>query len=668
MKNKIKLIILFIFACKITFAQQTETQKAKHPKFNSKEINKALKLAFEKSLNLETSGQQSVKHNPQPTSNTFATLQKMEEIKQLDFSRLAHRVVGAKVLDTVYVGDVPNDTLRIAGTYAHTGPIFVFNDGVLIINNSNFTNDGDIFVFGHGKLFADTVAFTFPQQYFYQRSIVAVQHGNIDFNYCSIYDSGMQHNLVMGDSAVVNYTSIHNYDWTTAGLFGSPTFNIHGCNLGGEYILSGNGHATFNNVDSLLLWHQFPNTAVVNYAFPNGNAVYNYNFNNTIPGISGLNYTVNADSCYNVWWAMMPVNGSDITISNSTLRVIGAWFEHGDSTHVIGVYNNSNYTNFVMPVTDRNLHLINSSVQTWSLYAFDSSKVLISNSTIGEIGTQQRAAIVTDQILLDGSGGYFWATDTSSVIASNSTSYSTVRSEKYGIFIMGYGTMPFTGPTSIANSISVSVQSNIAADPVAYDNANVWLENIAGPATAHADSIVLVTGSAWIDQGPQGGWMFFNSYSLSYQLMGNTSWTYIVTDSTSEIRNNILANWNTNGLAAGTYVLRLVVKSTSLDTVEDFKAITVLPAVTVSINENISDNIQIRTYPNPVSEKINIEIEHANNESLKANIYNVLGEKIFSTCLKSNRESIDLYQLQPGMYFIEAVSNEKRNSIRFVKK
>src|SRR5579872_3634957 len=102
---------------------------------------------------------------------------KMEEVKKMNWDAFQSIHQGAMSLDTVYVGIKAHDTLRITGNYSHTGPIFVFNDGVLIIKNANVTNYGDVFVFGHGMLIADSSSLTFPQDYFYQRSLLVVQHG-----------------------------------------------------------------------------------------------------------------------------------------------------------------------------------------------------------------------------------------------------------------------------------------------------------------------------------------------------------------------------------------------------------------------------------------------------------------------------------------------------------
>jgi hypothetical protein len=667
MKKHLLLFVLIIFSGKIIVAQHVQTNSVTHAQFNATEINKKLKEDFNKPHYLNSTTLKKRMDINSYSHSTSAVIKKMEEVKKMNFNKLSHPGSAAKVLDTVYVGLVPHDTLRITGSYIHTGPIFVVNDGVLIIHNAVVNNAGDLVVFGSGRVLADSSAITFPQTYFYQRSVIAVQHGYISFKNCSFSYSGMSHSLVMGDSATIVMNVVHNYDWTTAGLYGSPTINIRGSNLGGEYILSDNGHATFNHVDTLLLWHQFPNLSVVNYAFPNGDTVYNYNFNNTVSGISGINYNVSADSCYQVWWAMMPVNGSDITVSNSTIRAIGAWFQRGDTATVTGLYDDSTYINFVAPLTDRNLHLINCHVQTWSLYVFDSSKININHCTLGEVGTEQHANIQAQHFLLDGSGGYFWATDTSGIISDFSTVYSTVRSEKNGIFVLAYSNMPFNGPTSIGNSLVVSVQNTIALDPVPYDASVAWMENISQPNTVHADSLIPVIGSAWIDHGPSGGWMNFLNYTLSYQLQGSVGWTYIVSDSTTEIRNNLLGKWNTAGLAAGTYILRLVVKSNLLDTVEDFKAVTLLPGITLSIKNQEEDNLILNCYPNPAADQITVASSNAKYPLSSIKIYNVLGEMVYQSMNKLSNVIVDIHDFKKGIYFIETIANEKKFTTKFVK-
>lgn len=589
----------------------------------------------------------------------------MDEVRKTNWNSYKHPAGSTRSTDTVYVGTVPHDTLVISGPYNHNGPIFVFNDGVLVFYNATSVNYGDIIVFEHGSVLGLNSSLTFPQTYFYQRSLLVVQHGLAYFNNCSFNYSGMQHSLVVGDSGSVGMENVHQADWTTAGLYGDATLQIHGLNLGGEYILADSSHAVFSNVDTLLLWHKIPNTAVINYAFPQGDTVMNYLFDNSVSGVSGIGYHVYADSCHNVWWAMMPVNGSDVTISSSNIRAIGNWFQHSDTVTVNGIFNNTFYPNTLIPLSDRNMHLMNTFVQTWNMYTFDSSQVSIINSTLGEVGTEQKSQVLAQQCLLDGSGGYFWSSDTSLIYASGVTVYSTARSERNGIFVLSYSDVPFSTPTSIGTSLMVSVQNTLAADPVPYDGSIMWMENIDRPgATVHADSLIPVTGSAWIDQGPMGSWMNFGSYGLSYRLQSDTAWIPFVTDSAMEIRHNTLGVWNTGGLSPGSYYLRLLVKNDLTDSIEDIKAVTVVPGITTGVTEE--NRLHAALYPNPATDRLMLYLPEATADADFC-IYNIRGEVQLASAVKEQQATIDISGLAAGLYMIRIRSGSKTAQQRFIK-
>jgi hypothetical protein len=662
-------ILFFIILC---FAEIVKGQNSiynGHPVFQQQTVNEMLQSA---SQNTESYSLPSVSKIKKQESGAFNLLKNnfgLYSPPQINLSSQKSQSV-----DTVIVGAMITDTLYITGTYSCTGPVYILNNGVLIFQNANATIYGDMIVFGNGKILADSSTLFFPQTYFYQRSLIAAQHGYARFNNCTFNYSGMSHNLVAVDSSVVEMNNVYNNDWTTAGTFGSPTITINGTNLAGEYILSGNAHVSFNNANTLLLWHQFPASAVINFSFPPGDTLYSYQFNNTITGINGINYNVQVDTSYNVWWGMMPVNGSDVTISNSQLRTIGAWFTNGDSVNVSGLIDNSAYTNFTAPLADRNLHLINSSVQTWSLYVFDSSYIGITSCIVGEVGCQYRARAIGQSFLLDGSGGYFWATDTSFIVASNTLVTSTVRSERNGIFVFGYGSVANGTASAIGNSIMIVVQSSLPQDPIAYDGAAAWFANIVQPSSAFVNSIVAVTGSAWIDQGPLGSWMDFGSYSLYFNIVGSSVWNALVIDSLNEIHsNNNLTLWNTTGLTAGSYQLHLILKNNLGDSVEAVKQVNLLPSA-LSLTNIVPENISVIVYPSPATDNIVFEIGLPNDAEVNLELYDYSLRKV-ETILneKLNKGthivSLNSNNLSPGIYFYKITAGDfvKSGKIEIVK-
>ncbi len=643
MRKLLLLSSLFFILQSICFAQT----------FPQDQINTILQSGFERHSLFNPNQVPAVNTN---SSHLTPVLAQMDELKRgHNPTHIHNSYPQPQNNDTLIVGLVPNDTLRITGNWTHTGPIYVFNTGVLIFHNATVIDTGDVYVFGNGKWIADSSSFFFPQKYFYERSFLVVENGTAHFGNCSLNYSGMSHGLTVAGHGTLDWENVHQNDWTTCGLSGHANLNIHKCNLSGEYILSDTATANFIHADTIILWHQLPSGALINYSFPNPNPVYNYVFDNATPGVAGLNYHVHVDSCSNVSWALMPVNGSDVTISNSTIRLIGAWFMNGDIATAHGIFNNSNYANTVIPLADRNLHLINTTVQTWSMYVFDSSQVTMDSCQFGEVGTQQRANVFAGNVLLDGTGGYFWATDSSFTSATNSICYSTCRSEKKAFFVLGYSWLPFSPPTAIHNSNLICVQNNLVSDPVPYDGSVAWLANIESPDTSGVNALVAINGSAWINQGPLGNPIDFGSYSLYWQnpVVSNT-WYPIVVDSLIEISHGLLGNWNTTGFTTGTYLLKIVLKSNFNDSVEGLKVVTLLQNP-FSVNE-ISIMNAISFYPNPFStETILKSNKILDNASLI--IFNAFGQVVKRMDGITGKEIIiQRGDLSAGIYFVQLIS------------
>jgi hypothetical protein len=637
------LLFIFCFSVNVSLAQEHF--------FPQLEINKVLSKAHYNA----SPHKPNKASNSNKTQDAFQCIKKMEQLKKTNWSKLI-ATDASRAIDTLYVGAGIDDTLIITGTYNHQGPIFVFNQGVLIIHNASVVNEGDIYVFGNGQLICDSSNLTFPQQYFYQRSFVAVQNALVYFKDVNFNYSGLQHNLVVGDSANMAMEHVHQNDWTTAGMYGGGSLYVDGMNLGGEYILTDSSTSVFKHVDTLLLWHKFPQNAVIDHSFPQGDTVYNYYFSNVIPNIAGVDYVNFTDSCHTVWWGIMPVNGSDVTLQNSNIRVAGPWFQYGDSLSVSGIENNTFYPNTLIPLVDRTLNMLNTYVQTWSFYVFDSSYVAIDNCTLGEVGTQQTANVVAQDILLDGSGGYFWATDTSFTYALNSTCYSTVRSERNGIFLLAYSDMPFAGPTATVSSLVISAQNTTAIDPIAYDGALAWNQKIESLNNVHVDAMVPIVGSAWIQQGPNGSWMDFQSHSLHYQIQGNSNWTAIVVDSALAVSDDTLAFWNTIGLQVGDYLLKQTVKNNLGDSIESFVSVQLLPSVV-----NIQDAYNIKSsslFPNPTMNNSNLSFELLDAAVYKSYITDLTGKHVLDICSSQmfkpgkNNININVNGLSQGMYFL----------------
>jgi hypothetical protein len=85
---------------------------------------------------------------------------------------------------------------------------------------------------------------------------------------------------------------------------------------------------------------------------------------------------------------------------------------------------------------------------------------------------------------------------------------------------------------------------------------------------------------------------------------------------------------------------------------------------TLSVNENEYQNYDIAIYPNPSSSNINI-ISAFTLGTIE--IYNLMGQKVFTQNESSNQVLINVSHLPSGNYLLKCYSNAKTSTSRFVK-
>src|SRR6185312_12987572 len=73
--------------------------------------------------------------------SVLSVLKQINEVKKLG-KQNPNQVNWAQSHDSIFVGVVPHDTLRITGNWHHNGPILVLNDGVLIFKNASVIDSG----------------------------------------------------------------------------------------------------------------------------------------------------------------------------------------------------------------------------------------------------------------------------------------------------------------------------------------------------------------------------------------------------------------------------------------------------------------------------------------------------------------------------------------------
>lgn len=521
------------------------------------------------------------------------------EISQSLISALKEIEAGkqkAPVPGDLIIGDIPGEEQIISGNWDFTGDIYVIGDGKLRFSNATAVIIGNIYGMGNSLIEIDHSDLSFPQYYFYQRLWLISENCEMFLRHSKVNFGGMVHNMVIAGNARFVVKDAENPDFTTSVVSNHAIVDIDSIDVAGEFVITDQAQLSFTHASNLLLWHHFPQGAIVNHHFPEGDSLLHYEFSSATPGISGINYSILVDSSTQVMWGLMPEQGTNVNISDSRLRTVGVWFRGIDTSQVSGLVNYSSYNDFTAAFSDRHLHFTNCSLQTWSLYLFDSVTVLLSGSIVGEVGLMGHSHFEGQNYWVDGSGGYIFANDTATLVSGFANHTCNVRSEDDAIMIIGQSSQSIGKCAALGESLMMILQSDINGDPLLYDSSGIWLAYIDDPANAYTDTLVDITGSSWIDNSINSSWPRFSGFLLEYQAENATTWNTLDTIQ-SEKRKELLFSWNTSGLTPGAYLIRMRLFDDSHDTVSVFRRIILLPRI-LGIDDTPTNSPGI--FPNPV--------------------------------------------------------------------
>jgi len=585
-----------------------------------------------------------------PNSSPAEWMNKNQKFSKTNFQFPEKNIIMG---DTLYITD---DTL-ITGNWSFNGTLIAVDTGKILIQNATVLLLGDMIVFGNdARIDINNSTINMPQQYFYQRAMIAAGSGILNIENSTLNFNGLAHNMSIADNGSVIMKDVTTTGFRTCGLSGTGSLFIDGINQAGEFVITGSSNVQIKNAETVLLWHQFPAGSVINHSFPDGDTLINYDFSNTTPGVSGIDYNIEIDSCTDVMWGLMPEPNTDITISNSLLRTIGLWFTGSDSLDVSGLVNQTTYGNQLMNISDRSLTLQACSVRTWSIYTFDTVKVNVQSCIVGEIGTFGYSQLMTNTTMIDGSGGYFFAGDHSICIGGYTTCSSSVRSQQNGIMLYANSNVLYGALEAQGTSVLIVTQSTIPQDPVYRDNGCAWLVNIDGPYEAYYGQPYSLNGSAWIDKDPASPLMDFGSYQIFYSTDMGITWIAAGPEQNMEKRHEWLGDFNTALLPSeGSYLIKVTLKDnqTTPVAIDAVVALNVLPAY-LSISEQ-DDNI--RVYPNPATDAVYIDTENSTIHRVRLMTPN--GQMVMEqTNINEQQVQLNISDVQPGSYFLEIIGEQ----------
>ena len=86
----------------------------------------------------------------------------------------------------------------------------------------------------------------------------------------------------------------------------------------------------------------------------------------------------------------------------------------------------------------------------------------------------------------------------------------------------------------------------------------------------------------------------------------------------------------------------------------------------LSMKDSEGNNLDIKIFPNPISNILNIAVPSNDNES-KGIFYNILGKKVLEIDLDKNKSQLDLSFLSSGLYLLKIESQTFSQTFKIVK-
>lgn len=464
----------------------------------------------------------------------------------------------------------PYEEVTITGDFFLDGNIYLINHGILNLIDANFTLRGDIIVVDSTQFHVERSDLNILAEYLYQYIIIGLDNSTITFDSTEISVNGLSWNATFSDNSYLSINDTYFYDGITASLGGNAEVDILRSNPF-EWVIFENAIMTVSQSGPHIFWFEFPDTSQADFSFPDGEYVTNFTISVDDDNIDGIGYNVSIDSTSDVWWGLILQAGSDVTIRDSFLRTTGIMAMEGDSLAITGIVNDQYYTDFTAPLSDRNFHLINTSLGSWNVYPWGVGKLLLDQTIIGELGSYGNTETQVQYSIVDGSGGYVFTGRTSFTLFYLSSILSHVIANDHSVQLH-YFSSSLLG-NLIATDASLLVLANTVSQqlPVARDTSVILELAIQSPGNPTVDQLLPIIGTAVVSSGPFIP-IDLESYRLDYGIGDDPeNWIQIGSIHQEEVRQDVLEIWNTFGLETGQYNLKLTLYLSEEDSLETYQ-------------------------------------------------------------------------------------------------
>lgn len=482
-------------------------------------------------------------------------------------------IIGDNPVDEVFVIDTKTEfyhssgimvtgrgTLIVKGTLYQNGHVYITENGTFHVDGGAFHIGGydtNVYVDENGScIFSDGVLH-YVQEYVSQHNLAGGDNGHFEFVNSEVNcDGSIEFIHLVGNAS---YTAIDTVfaDWTTWYLHDHTTLSLENVNYAGDIVLYDSPTLKLVNTDFVMPWLYFGEGAVIDYTFSGlkGSAI----IDNTVPGISGISWSLTMENCSHVAWGVNPYPGSDVTIRDSQLTMVLFRFAGEGEFDLYGIMkNDSYYKDEVIPVTDRMFRLINTSVKWWKVDVIDNFQLHADSIVFSEMVLKGSCKAYITHSICEGQTIHLGAQDNSFVYFEQGEIWSYVSVWGNAVMVLQDSLVDWqkgefiyqTCNIAHGNSRLYCLNCVMRSNPQAVDSALVMVESLNSADEGKIGEKIVIYGSAWIDTGPDSG-ITFAGYNLAWTNNGS-DWT-LITESANPVQDGILGEWDTSGLTEGEY-------------------------------------------------------------------------------------------------------------------
>jgi hypothetical protein len=459
-------------------------------------------------------------------------------------------------------------TLIVEGTLYQNGHVYITENGTFHVDGGALHIDGydtNVYVDENGSCIFSDGLLHYVQEYVSQHNLGGGDNGHFKFVNSEVNcDGSIEFIHLVGNAS---YTAINTVfaDWTTWYLHDHTALSLENVNYAGDIVVYDSPTLTFVNTDFVMPWLYFGEGAVIDYTFSGSKGTTTTTIDNTVPGISGIGWSLTMENCSHVAWGVNPYPGSDVTIRDSQLTMVLFRFAGEGEFDLYGIMkNDSYYTNETISVTDRMFQLINTSVKWWKVDVIDDFQLYADSIVFSEMVIKGNSKAYITHSICEGQTIHLGAQDNSFVHFEQGEIWSYVSVWGNAVMVLQDSLVDwqkgeFTYQASnIAhgNSRLYCLNCVMRSDPKAVDSALVMVESLNSADEGKIGEEIVIFGSAWIDTGPDSS-IEFAEYKLAWTKNGS-DWT-LITESTNPVQDGILGEWDTSGLTEGEYDLCLQV-------------------------------------------------------------------------------------------------------------